>query len=710
MLERDDGDEERGLLQPCSDLERCLVDARWCGGGERRSTVKSLSRKRWSDEMGRGVAFRWKICNQNAGNFNENSTYQSNLNLLLSSLVSNGSRSSFFTDTVGQIPNQVYGLVLCRGDANATKCSSWLRQVSVDILQLCVYNKDAIVWDDECVIHYSNTQFLNTFDNQPEASLYAVADVDQAGRFNKLVNELLNKTADWAAYNSTKRFATGQVFNATPNFPIIYGLAQCTPDMPARDCRQCLEESSHGLVMSRPGARNLGVRCNIRFENYSFYLGSPDIKIVAPSENSTTPSNNATAPVDAPIFQPSLPPAVKRGKKNVTGIVLAIGIPAVFAILLIPFFCICCLRKRKSAPDCEIESEKISSVESILFDLSTLRTATANFCEENKLGEGGFGAVYKGLLPNGREVAVKRLLNSGQGLDELKNELVLVAKLQHRNLVKNFGVCLEEEKMIVYEYVPNRSLDTFLFDPVRGGELNWGTRYKIVNGIARGILYLHEESQLKIIHRDLKASNILLDADMNPKISDFGLAKLFDCDQSQCITNRIVGTYGYMAPEYAVYGKFSVKSDVFSFGVLVLEILTGRKNSGSCDLEYSEDLLGYTWQNWNRGTALEIVDPVLDGHYQGSNVLRCIQIGLLCVQENPADRPTMRMVDLMLNSETVSLQPPSRPAFCVENTGMRETTSSSNISSFQVGGTHETRNKSFPASPNEVSISELEPR
>ncbi|CAL9750746.1 unnamed protein product, partial [Musa acuminata subsp. burmannicoides] len=206
----------------------------------------------------------------------------------------------------------------------------------------------------------------------------------------------------------------------------------------------------------------------------------------------------------------------------------------------------------------------------------------------NKLGEGGFGAVYKGLLPDGRVIAVKRLLNSGQGLGELKNELLLVAKLQHRNLVKLLGVCLEEETMIVYEYVPNSSLDKFLFGNSRGKQLTWGIRYKIICGIARGLLYLHEESQLKIIHRDLKASNILLDADMNPKIADFGLAKLFDIDQTQGTTNRVMGTFGYMAPEYVMQGKFSIKSDVFSFGVLVLEILTGRKSNGSHNPEVTE--------------------------------------------------------------------------------------------------------------------------
>ncbi|XP_038976167.1 cysteine-rich receptor-like protein kinase 6 [Phoenix dactylifera] len=282
------------------------------------------------------------------------------------------------------------------------------------------------------------------------------------------------------------------------------------------------------------------------------------------------------------------------------GMVLAIAIPLVTAFVLICIICICISRRRKPFVKLPLHGsslEEIASVESLLLDISTLRFATSNFSEENKLGEGGFGAVYKGLLTDGREIAVKRLsASSSQGFRELRNELVLVAKLQHRNLVRLLGVCLEEqEKLLVYEYVPNRSLDTILFGIISSStqNLNWGKRNKIIGGIARGLQYLHEESQLKIIHRDLKASNILLDADLNSKISDFGLARLFGGDQTQCTTNQVVGTFGYMAPEYVMHGQFSIKSDVYSFGILVLEIVAGRKNSDFSNSEYVEDTVSY---------------------------------------------------------------------------------------------------------------------
>ncbi|KAG6723885.1 hypothetical protein I3842_03G229500 [Carya illinoinensis] len=213
-----------------------------------------------------------------------------------------------------------------------------------------------------------------------------------------------------------------------------------------------------------------------------------------------------------------------------------------------------------------------------LLSFDCVATSTNNFSEENKLGEGGFRPVYKGtLLEN--EIAAKRLSRqSGQGLEEFKNQVQLESKLQHRNLVRLLGCCIQrEEKILIYEYMANKSLDFFLFDPTKKILLDWKHRFSIIEGIAQGLLYLHEYSRCRIIHRDLKTSNILLDAHMNPKISDFGMARIFGDDEARAKTTRVVGTYGYMSPEYAVHGHFSIKSDMFSFGVIMLEILSGRK-------------------------------------------------------------------------------------------------------------------------------------
>nr|XP_017254221.1 PREDICTED: cysteine-rich receptor-like protein kinase 10 [Daucus carota subsp. sativus] len=307
----------------------------------------------------------------------------------------------------------------------------------------------------------------------------------------------------------------------------------------------------------------------------------------------------------------------------------------------------------------------ITTVESLRLELSEVKEATNNFSINNKIGEGGFGEVYKGVLANGKEIAVKRLSkSSNQGVAEFKNEVVLVAKLQHRNLVRLLGYCFEgEEKILIYEYILNKSLDYVLFDPKKQVLLAWPRRYNIIEGIAKGLHYLHEESRIRIIHRDLKPGNILLDADMNAKVSDFGMSRIFGMDQNHGTTSRIVGTHGYMSPEYAMHGDYSVRSDVFSFGVLVLEIISGIRNSSFYHSTHADDLLCYAWRLWRHGTPLEFVDPGLSYSYSSDEAIRCIYIAFLCVQEDVNDRASMDAVIHMLNSHLVTMTMPQQPPF-----------------------------------------------
>ncbi|KAJ0505280.1 putative protein kinase RLK-Pelle-DLSV family [Helianthus annuus] len=298
------------------------------------------------------------------------------------------------------------------------------------------------------------------------------------------------------------------------------------------------------------------------------------------------------------------------------------------------------------------------------FSLFEVARATDNFSVSNKIGEGGFGPVYKGVLDDRREIAVKRLSESSQqGLDEFKNEVICIAKLQHRNLVKLLGYCIyKKELILIYEYMPNKSLDFFLFDETRSLMLDWSQRFNIIHGMARGILYLHQDSRLQIIHRDLKAGNILLDCDMNPKISDFGLARNFVGHDTTAKTKKVVGTYGYISPEYAVHGRFSIKSDVFSFGVLVLEIISGKKNREFTHGDHNDNLLGHAWRLFKEGRSTELMGGSLQASCVVSEVLRSIHVALLCVQHHAEDRPTMLSVVLMLVSEGV-LPQPKQPAF-----------------------------------------------
>ncbi|KAK7257264.1 hypothetical protein RIF29_31112 [Crotalaria pallida] len=358
--------------------------------------------------------------------------------------------------------------------------------------------------------------------------------------------------------------------------------------------------------------------------------------------------------------------------KKVLAIIVATTIATIIGMLFLACYLIYIVR-RNINQNSEITEEdqhrgdREDDLDLPLLDHSTIVTATDNFSIENKIGKGGFGPVYKGRLASGKEIAVKRLSNSsGQGMTEFKNEVKLIAKLQHRNLVKLLGCCLQgEDRMLVYEYMPNRSLDWLIFDDTKSKLLDWPKRFNIINGIARGLLYLHQDSRLRIIHRDLKASNVLLDEKLNPKISDFGIARIFGGDQTEGNTKRVVGTYGYMAPEYAVDGLFSVKSDVFSFGILLLEIICGKRNRGFYLDDHYPNFVTHAWSLWKDGRASELIDSKIEDSCVLSEVLRCIHVSLLCVQQYPEDRPAMPHVVLMLGSET-ELADPKEPGFYVK--------------------------------------------
>ncbi|CAI9756563.1 unnamed protein product [Fraxinus pennsylvanica] len=266
-----------------------------------------------------------------------------------------------------------------------------------------------------------------------------------------------------------------------------------------------------------------------------------------------------------------------------------------------------------------------------LFNISAISAATNNFSLDNQIGQGGFGPVYQGQFPDGQNIAVKRLSqNSYQGIQEFKNEVTLIAQLQHRNLVKLLGCCIQgEERMLVYEYMPNKSVDQFIFDEARKILLPWEKRF---------------------------------DNEMNPKISDFGLARIFENEREET-TRRVIGTHGYMSPEYVMDGHYSMKSDVYSFGVLAIEIISGQRNWGFHHPDHEHNLLGHAWALWKEGRALELMDPFLEESSNETKISRCIQVGLLCVQHRAEGRPTMSEVVSMLQDEHGILAEPGEPGF-----------------------------------------------
>ncbi|KAJ9135750.1 hypothetical protein P3X46_032899 [Hevea brasiliensis] len=315
-------------------------------------------------------------------------------------------------------------------------------------------------------------------------------------------------------------------------------------------------------------------------------------------------------------------------------------------------------RKGKSEEDLD----QIAAQEQKQFAFDTLVSATKDFHPTHKLGEGGFGPVYRGKLADGREIAVKKLSHSSkQGKKEFMNEAKLLARVQHRNVVNLLGYCAHgTQKLLVYEYVANESLDKFLFKPNRRELLDWKRRYDIITGIARGLLYLHEDSHNCIIHRDIKASNILLDDKWVPKIADFGMARLFPEDQTH-VNTRLVGTNSYMAPEYVMRGHLSVKADIFSFGVVVLELISGQRNSTFSQSVEAQNLLDWAYKLHKKDRSLELMDPTLTSSADNGQVKMCIHIGLLCVQGDPQLRPNMRRVVIMLSKKPGNLEEPTRP-------------------------------------------------
>ncbi|KAM2607904.1 hypothetical protein TB2_036401 [Malus domestica] len=431
---------------------------------------------------------------------------------------------------------------------------------NVEAAQRCPDGKEVIIWYDECMVRYSNKTLFFSMNILHSAGDW-YGDNKPSG-YSQVVATNVHELTTGAANKGS---------NET-----VCSLAQCTQDLSASDFKRSAQHP---------------------------------------------PTPEALPPPSTLLLYSRLPPNDdtyrQRRRKHFSTIIIVVGcvgiaLLVVSLVLVALGYCFPGRRERKKNDEAlqheNGKQQDMRTAESLQFHLGTLETATNKFSEDNKLGEGGFGAVFRGMLINGQEIAVKRLSkSSGQGVQEFKNEVVLVAKLQHRNLVRLLGFCLEgEETLLVYEYVPNKSLDYFLFEHKKREQLDWLSRTMIIGGIARGILYLHEDSRLRVIHRDLKASNILLDSNMNPKISDFGMARMFGVDdQIEGNTKRIVGTYGYMAPEYAMEGLYSVKSDVFSFGVLLLEIITGRRNflgfhhtnCGPTLIGYVNSLLGILIQN-----------------------------------------------------------------------------------------------------------------
>ncbi|XP_060670416.1 probable LRR receptor-like serine/threonine-protein kinase At1g56140 [Ziziphus jujuba] len=412
-------------------------------------------------------------------------------------------------------------------------------------------------------------------------------------------------------------------------------------------------------------------------EIHLFWAGKGTTSI--PTEGTYGPSIAAIS--ITPDFEPTVNNIPRTSKKKktglITGIVVGGGLLSFLSIFII-FYLV--QKENDSQTNDDIELLGMD-VRPFTFSYDQLKMATNDFSSANVLGEGGYGSVYKGKLQDGRVIAAKQLsLTSHQGKDQFVAEIATMTAVQHRNLVQLYGCCHEGNNLIlVYEYMANNSLEHVLFGS-KNLALKWSTRFNICLGIARGLAYLHEESQLRIIHRDVKASNVLLDSNLIPKISDFGLAKLFDTQKTH-ISTQVSGTAGYLAPEYAMRGQLTEKTDIFAFGVLALEIVSGRPNS---DMNLDEEktfLLGWVWKLYKEGRELEVVDSAITlSESNEEQIRRVIRIALLCTQTSPSLRPTMSRVVAMLLGDVQVTNEITTPGFLSDRKFNRLISSISDIS------------------------------
>jgi serine/threonine protein kinase len=352
----------------------------------------------------------------------------------------------------------------------------------------------------------------------------------------------------------------------------------------------------------------------------------------------------------APALDLSSLPSLPGGhKKQYTGLVIGVSAAVVVFVIVSISTAIYLIRKIKNADiveDWELEMGPHR------YCYQELKKATNNFSDKVLLGKGGFGQVYKGILPDSKiEVAVKRISKeSTQGLREFVSEIASIGRLRHRNLVQLLGwYRRRDDFLLVYDYMANGSLDKFLFEEPKM-ILNWEQRFKIIKDVASGLLYLHEGYEQVVIHRDVKASNVLLDEELNGRLSDFGLARLYEHGANPN-TTRVVGTLGYLAPELPRTGKATESSDVYAFGALLLEVVCGRRPIEPKALPEELVLVDLVWEKFREGRALDVIDPKLNGEYNESEVMMVIKLGLMCSHNAPIARPSMRQVVRYLDEE-----------------------------------------------------------
>ncbi|CAL4949277.1 unnamed protein product [Urochloa decumbens] len=525
--------------------------------------------------------------------------------------------------SVGQDPITFYALVQCLEDLSKVDCTLCYSEIR-SLLPKCYPEIGGRIYLDGCFMRYANYSFFNEVMDSLDTSVCSFSNhsSDQQG-FSSAVNAVLSNATS-LAIKSNKGFAVASVSRSLK--VAAYALAQCWENLNTSSCAACLSAAAASVANCAPAeeGRALFAGCFIRYSTAPFWN----------SEDSAS--------------------SFRSKKWVVLGTVLSSSVGAILVLII----SILAWHKKKAQKARERSLRGLYGSElplkisqsSLNFSYKDLKKATCSFSFVNKIGQGSNGTVYKAVLPGGNEVAAKRLfLNTKQCIDQFFNEVDVISQVRHKNLVKLLGCSVDgPESFLIYEYHPNRSLDLFIFADDQNRHLDWQQRFDVIYGIAEGLCYLHEESETRIIHRDIKASNILLDQKLKPKLTDFGLARVLGGDRTH-LTTGIAGTVGYMAPEYVVHGHLTEKADVYSFGVLVIEIVTGKRCCGTTGSYSGHSLLAEVWHSYKANTVEKIVDARLQ-HEVGSleEITRAVQVGLLCTQANPDERPAMsRVVELL---------------------------------------------------------------
>ncbi|GAB2229780.1 hypothetical protein Droror1_Dr00014035 [Drosera rotundifolia] len=546
----------------------------------------------------------------------------------------------------------MYGLAQCFDDLSHTDCLLCFA-ASRTKLPRCLPALSARIYLDGCFLRYDNYRFYEEYvdpalDKANCTTGYGVV-AHQVQEFEKSVSLVVEKVTRIALANGG--FGVGSILGGG-GVEGVYAMAQCWRTVGVAGCKACLRKAGEevkGCTASREG-RAMNAGCYLRYSTQKFYNHDEQ--------------------------------ALSDQKSEKTGVITAVFLAAAAAFMFLVFATyLGYLRLRVFKQEQQV-SQYTSSISkmnmksnrkkfNLKFKYETLEKATNFFDPSRKLGQGGAGIVFKATLPDGRVAAVKRLFfNTRHWADEFFNEVNLIGGIQHKNLVKLIGCSIEgPESLLVYEYVPNKSLDHYIFGKEEGQNLNWKQRFHIIVGTAEGLAHLHGGTQTRILHRDIKSSNVLLDEDFKPKIADFGLVRCFGADKTHLSTG-IAGTLGYMAPEYLLRGQLTDKADVYSYGVLVLEIVSGRKNI--LLLQNSVSILQSVWNSYRMNRLYEAVDPRLSNEFSKVEAERVLQIGLLCIQASASLRPPMAHVVQMLTDESCTIPSPNQPPFL--NTNLLEST------------------------------------